>query len=273
MYSNPIEFPGLGIGPFDPNPTAFSVFGISIQWYAIMIAFGLFMAILYCSRRTHEVGIKQDDVIDALFFAVPMAIVGARLYYVVFNFSHFRYDLIRIFYIREGGLAIYGSVIFALLTAYIFARVKKISALSLLDIGAIGFLIGQSIGRWGNFMNREVFGTVTDLPWRMEIYVPELGERAAVHPAFLYESLWNAAGFLLLHFLLPKRRFEGQLLLIYVAWYGLGRGFIEGLRTDSLYLFNTGLRVSQVLAFSSFAIAVGLLVYFHVVKRTLKTDN
>ncbi|MCL2081072.1 MAG: prolipoprotein diacylglyceryl transferase [Oscillospiraceae bacterium] len=267
MTYNPIEFPGLGIGPIDFNPTAFTVFGLGIQWYGIIIALGFALAAIYCSSKTSAIGIKSDDFTDALFFAVPLAIVGARLYYVVFNFSRFRNDPLNMFNIREGGVAIYGAVIFALATAYIYARIRKISPLDLLDLGVMGLLIGQCIGRWGNFANRELFGTRTSLPWRMEIYIPEFGERAAVHPAFLYESLWNAAGFLLLHFLLKKREYSGQLLLIYLAWYGLGRGFIEGIRTDSLYLLNTGLRVSQVLAFASCAAALGLLTYFRLRKR------
>jgi len=265
MY-NPINFPGLGIGPFDFSPTAFTIFGLAIQWYGIIIALGFVMAAIYCSAKAPVAGIKPDVFFDALLFAVPIAIIGSRLYYVLFNFGQFRGNLLKIFNIREGGVAIYGAVIFALVTAYIFARIRKINPLALMDIGVLGLLIGQSIGRWGNFANREVFGEITTVPWRMELFVPELGERAAVHPAFLYESLWTAAGFLLLHILLKKRKYDGQLLLMYIAWYGFGRGFIEGLRTDSLYLFNTGLKVSQVLAFASCAIAVGLLTYFQLKK-------
>lgn len=261
MTYNPIEFPGLGIGPFDFSPTAFTVFGLQIQWYGVIIGLGFLLAAIYCTKRATVVGIPQDTFLDALYFAVPMAIIGARLYYVVFNFSQFRGNLIKIFYIREGGLAIYGSVIFAFVTAFVFARVRKISPFALLDIGSLGLLIGQSIGRWGNFANREVFGFKTTLPWRMEVYSAEVGARVAVHPAFLYESLWNALGFLILHFLLPKRKYDGQILLMYIAWYGLGRGIIEGLRADTLYLFNTGLLVSQVLAFASCAAALGLLAF------------
>jgi phosphatidylglycerol:prolipoprotein diacylglycerol transferase len=264
--SNPIEFPGLGIGPLDFNTTAFTVFGLAIQWYGIIIALGFMLAVIYCTAKAPVVGIRAEDLTDALLFAVPAAIIGSRLYFVMFNLNQFRGNFWGIFNIREGGVAIYGAVIFALVTAYIFARIRKMKPLALLDIGVLGFLIGQSVGRWGNFANREAFGTVTSLPWRMEIYIPNLGERAAVHPTFLYESLWMAAGFLLLHILLEKRKYDGQILLIYIAWYGFGRGIIEGLRTDSLYLFNTGLRVSQVLAFASCAIALGLLTYIQLRK-------
>lgn len=271
MTYNPIDFPGLGIGPFDFSPTAFTIFGLDIQWYGIIIAFGFLLAAIYCTHRAPVVGLHPDVFFDVLLFAVPLAIIGARLYYVVFNFSQFKDNLIKVFYIREGGVAIYGAVIFAFATAYIFARVRKVSPLALMDMGSLGLLIGQSIGRWGNFVNREVFGVETTLPWRMELYSAEAGSRIAVHPAFLYESLWNALGFLLLHFLLPKRKYNGQILLIYIAWYGLGRGFIEGLRADTLYLFNTGLLVSQVLAYASCALALGLLAFFKFRKReTLK---
>lgn len=263
MVFNPITFPGLGLGPFDPNPTAFSILERDIQWYGIIIAVGFLLAAVYGTMRSKVVGLNADLISDALIFCVPAAIIGARVYYVLFNLSAFKDDPIRVFYIWEGGVAIYGSVIFALATAFIFTRVRKVSFRALADLAALGFLIGQSIGRWGNFMNREVFGVPTDLPWRMELYSWEAQARVQVHPAFLYESLWNAVGFIALHFLLSRRKYNGQVFLCYIAWYGLGRGIIEGLRADTLFLFNTGLRVSQVLAYVSCAAAVALLTYFH----------
>ena len=264
---NPISFPGLGLGPFDPNPTAFTVFGFGIQWYGVIFAVGFLLAALYATRMTKVAGVKADDFSDALLFCVPAAVIGSRLYYVVFNFSAFKGNMIRIFFIREGGLAIYGAVIFALLTAFIFCRVRKISARKMFDLGALGFLIGQSIGRWGNYFNREVFGVETTLPWRMELYSFQAGMRVQVHPTFFYESLWNAIGFTILHFLYPRRKYDGQIFLCYIAWYGLGRGLIESVRADTLFLFNTGLMVSQLVAFVSFAAAVGLLVYYELKRK------
>jgi phosphatidylglycerol:prolipoprotein diacylglycerol transferase len=267
MSYNPIEFPGLGLGPFDPNPTAFTVFGFGIQWYGILFALGFLLAAIYSTWRAKSSGIKPETFTDALFFCVPAAILGARLYYVVFNFSAFKGDLIKIFYIREGGVAIYGSIIFALLTAYIFCRIRKISVRKMFDLGALGFLIGQSIGRWGNYFNREVFGLETALPWRMELYSWQDGMRIQVHPTFFYESLWNAIGFAILHFFYPRRKYDGQIFLCYIAWYGLGRGIIEGMRADTLFLFNTGLMVSQLVAFVSFAAATGLLVFYELKRK------
>ncbi|GHV33589.1 hypothetical protein FACS18949_07940 [Clostridia bacterium] len=261
---NPIYFPGLGWGPFDPNPTAFSVFGHPIQWYGIIIAVGFLLAAAYGVMRSREVGIKGDDIADALFFCVPLALVGARLYYVVFNWQMFADNPIAALYIWQGGVAIYGGIIFALITAVIVAKHKKINAFALLDIAVIGLCIGQCIGRWGNFINREVYGTVTDLPWRMEIFSWEAGDRIAVHPTFFYESLWTLAGFILLHNLLARRKYDGQVALCYVLWYGLGRGLLEFIRVDNLMFFGTGLQASQLVAFGSAAIAAVLLLYFQL---------
>ncbi|MDR0381387.1 MAG: prolipoprotein diacylglyceryl transferase [Oscillospiraceae bacterium] len=271
MTDNPIGFPGLGL-QFNPSPVAFTVFGRNIYWYGIIIAVSFLLAAYYTVRRAPRVGIKQDDFIDALLFAVPVAIVFSRLYYVVFNLREFTYDPVtnpypqKVYEIWKGGIAIYGAVIGAALTAYIFCRVRKLRFSALMDLASIGLLIGQCIGRWGNFVNREAHGTRTDLPWRMEIFVNRVGDeiinnRVAVHPTFLYESLWTLLGFVLLHKAFAKRKFAGQIFLMYVAWYGLGRGLIEGLRTDSLYFFETSLRISQVLGFVSCAAAVALLIY------------
>ncbi|MDR0671186.1 MAG: prolipoprotein diacylglyceryl transferase [Oscillospiraceae bacterium] len=271
MTDNPIGFPGLGL-QFDPSPVAFTVFGRGIYWYGIIIAVSFLLAAYYTVRRAPRVGIRQDDFIDALLFAVPVAIVFSRIYYVIFNLREFTYDPTtnpypqKVYEIWKGGIAIYGAIIGAVLTAYIFCRVKKLRFSAMMDVAALGLLIGQCIGRWGNFINREAHGTQTNLPWRMEVFVRYIGDevinsRVTVHPTFLYESLWTLLGFLLLHRVLTRRKFTGQVFLMYVAWYGLGRGLIEGLRTDSLYLFNTSLRISQVLGFVSCAAAVALLVY------------
>ena len=262
---NHVAFPGLGLD-FNINRVAFSVFGKDIYWYAIIIAVGFLLAAAYAIRRAPKFHIKEDNLLDALLCAVPAGIVCARLYYVIFNFDLYRSDPIRILYIWEGGLAIYGGIIGALIAVIIYCKVKKIKVMNMLDLGALGLLIGQCIGRWGNFVNGEAYGTATDLPWRMEIFDVESLSRIAVHPTFLYESLWNLLGFVLLHFRSKHRKFSGEIFFLYVAWYGLGRGFIEGLRTDSLYFMDTGLRVSQFLGFATCLIAVIYLFYQYVFK-------
>ena len=202
---------------------------------------------------------------EMLLFAVPCAIIFARIYYVVFNFAEYAEDPIRIFYIWEGGIAIYGAVIGALIGALIYCRIKKISIVRFLDVGALGLMIGQSIGRWGNFVNAEAHGGETGLPWRMMI-----NGAPGVHPTFLYESLWNILGFILLHFYSKKRKFSGEVFVLYIIWYGIGRAMIEGLRTDSLYLFNTGIRVSQALAAACVAFGIAYLIYRY---RKIKTEE
>jgi phosphatidylglycerol:prolipoprotein diacylglycerol transferase len=263
---NVISFPGLGIS-FNPPEVAFTIFGHDIRWYGIIIAFGFMLAFWYGMKRCEKFGYNQDQLIDVLFVATPVAIICARLYYVIFNFDQFASDPGRIVQIWTGGLAIYGGVIGGLISAAIVAKIKKIKVGALLDLGVLGFLIGQAIGRWGNFVNREAYGAATNLPWRMEIYDYYSGMRAAVHPCFLYESLWNALGFVLLHFASKKRKYDGQIFLMYLAWYGFGRALIEGLRTDSLYFLDTGLRVSQVLGFASCLLALLILAYNAIFRR------
>lgn len=258
MSSAAISFPFLGNWPICP-PNSFTLFGHTFYWYGVIIAVGFLLAVTYAySRCERDFGIKQDDLTDVLLFAVPLAIVGARIYYVVFfgNYDSFA-DMVKIW---EGGLAIYGGIIAAFITVFIVCRVKHISALALLDITSFGLLIGQSIGRWGNFMNREAFGYETDIFCRMGLTLN--GVTTYVHPTFLYESLWNAVGFVALHIFSKKhtRRFDGQFLLMYLAWYGLGRTWIEGLRTDSLYLGATGIRVSQLLACVTFLACTAALI-------------
>ena len=260
---NHVAFPGLGLD-FTINREAFSLFGKSIYWYAIIIAVGFLVAAVYVVKRSKQFGIQEDNLLDALICAVPTAIVFARLYYVIFNFDIYRNDPIRILYIWEGGIAIYGGIIGAIIAVAIYCKVKHVKLSAMLDLGALGLLIGQCIGRWGNFVNGEAYGIKTDLPWRMEIFDVDAMARIAVHPAFLYESLWNLLGFVLLHFRSKHRKFSGEIFLLYIAWYGLGRGFIEGLRTDSLYFMNTGLRVSQFLGFASCLVAIVVLFYFYL---------
>lgn len=266
---NTVSFPGFGLS-FELKATAFTVLGWPVRWYGIIIACGFMLAVLFCASQAKKFGITQDDLLDMLLFAVPGAIVGARLYYVLFNPGNFQsadggLDVIQILRIQDGGLAIYGGIIAAVLVAFLVMRHKKIPFLAMADLGAYGLLIGQCVGRWGNFVNVEAYGGETSLPWRMEIteYVGGSLTTIQVHPTFLYESLWNLLGFILLFILLKKglRKFDGMMFFSYIAWYGLGRGIIEGLRTDSLYFFSTGLRVSQLLGFLSALVAIGYLIY------------
>ncbi len=253
-----IGFPGLGI-TLTINRVAFSAFGRDIFWYGILIAAGLLLAILFCSREGKRQGLASDTFSDLIIVAAPVAVVCARLYYVVFNARQYAGNLMGVFKIWEGGLAIYGAIIGGVLAAFVYCKVKRLDTPKIFDIGIFGLLIGQTIGRWGNFINAEAYGAVTSLPWRMQLYVAELGKTVGVHPTFLYESLWNAAGFIGLYLYRKKKKFDGMLFLLYVAWYGIGRAWIEGLRTDSLYL--GGLRVSQLVAAVTAIIAVSAIAY------------
>ncbi|MDD4715128.1 MAG: prolipoprotein diacylglyceryl transferase [Oscillospiraceae bacterium] len=277
----PITFPGLGL-ELNPGKVAFSFLGKDIYWYGIIIACGFLLAVFYCSKKSPSFGVSPEQLLDLLIFAVPISVVGARLYYIIFYFSLFQKDVNGVLkpdfkqmvFIWDGGLAIYGGIIAGVLTLLVFCRIRKISFGAFLDVACFGLLIGQALGRWGNFFNREAYGGETTLPWRMGLHVPaENGIVGAVHyievhPTFLYESLWNALGFVLLVSLARRcvRKFDGQFFLLYMAWYGFGRGFIEGFRSDSLYffglkLFGVPIRASQVLAFLSCAIAIILLIY------------
>ena len=271
MYfdADAISFPGLGIQEINPPRTLpFSIFGKEIYFYGLIIALGFLLAILYARKRAKEFGTDFDRVTDAILFAVPMAIICARIYYVVFRWDNYKDNPISALYIWEGGIAIYGGVIGAILGLLLFAKVKKQKLSPYLDIMALGLLIGQCIGRWGNFFNREAYGAeiFNDFFLRMG-----LTDRFVVlrywHPTFLYESVWNLISFVLLHCLSKKRRYDGQTFLQYLAWYGLGRFWIEGLRTDSLYLFGTGIRVSQLLAGLSFLLSVGVMLYIRLYKN------
>lgn len=256
-----ISFPMLG-GGFAINPPAyFSIGGFNIYIYGITIAIGFLLAVMYVNAFHERLRISMDDVYDLTIYAVLAAIVGARLYYVVFNdLSGYLAEPVSILRIRDGGLAIYGGVIGAAAALVLRSRHKKIPAGKALDTAAVGLLIGQCVGRWGNFFNREAFGRETDIFCRMGLTLPGR-ETMYVHPTFLYESLWNLAGFILLHFFCKKRRrYEGQLFLLYAAWYGFGRMFIEGLRADSLWLIQGRVRVSQLLAAVSMLCAAVLFV-------------
>ena len=251
-----ISFPALGFS-WDPA-RSFSIGPLTINFYGLIIAIGLMLAVVYGCKRAKQFGMSVDDLTDGVLFIVPFAIICARLYYCIFSWKDYADDPISILYIWKGGLAIYGGVIGAGIGIVVFSLVKKIKVGAVLDITSLGFLIGQSIGRWGNFFNREAFGAETDSFLRMGLTHKITGEITYYHPTFLYESVWNAAGFVLLHFLSKKRKFDGQIVLGYLAWYGLGRTFIEGLRMDSLYWGN--FRVSQLLAACTCFIGVALLM-------------
>lgn len=276
FLTSPISFPGLGIEGINP-PDGFSIPGTNfeIKFYGVIIAIGVLLAVTYCLRRAKQFGVTQDDILNLVLICLPSAIVGARLYYVIFEWDQFFGPGIpwyRFLDIRSGGLAIYGGVIAGFLTAYLFSRRRKISFWALADCCVQGLFIGQAIGRWGNFMNREAFGAATELPWRMRLWTSAT-TYMDVHPTFLYESLWNVIGLLLLYFVVSRaRRFDGENTCFYFIWYGLGRFWIEGLRTDSLYLFHWTLfgqriRVSQALSLVMVLVCAGILVYQFKVKK------
>ena len=259
-YTN-ISFPSLGI---DIDPVRqFSVGPLTIHLYGIIIALGLTLAVIYCMRRANRFGLTEDHVLDGVLWVTPFAIICARAYYCFFQWEElYAADPISVLYIWKGGIAIYGGVLGAVVGILVFCRIKKLSVGAALDLVLLGFLIGQSIGRWGNFFNREAFGAETESFLRMGLLDNWTGTVTYHHPTFLYESVWNALGFVILHFLSKKREYDGQIALGYVVWYGLGRAFIEGLRTDSLYIPGTALRVSQLLAAGSCLTAAAVLAYF-----------
>lgn len=259
MRDAAISFPLLGDWSIDPS-ASFTLFGRTFYWYGVIIAVGFILAMLYCARHCRRCGIEPDTLYDFLIWMIPIAIIGARLYYVIFQWGDYRAHPIDALKIWEGGLAIYGGVIAGLLTGIVWCRKKKIPFGAMADVCAPGLLIGQCIGRWGNFVNGEAHGGPTTLPWGMTI-----DGQSMVHPTFLYESLWNLAGFVLLHFYSKKRRFKGEIALLYAAWYGAGRAWIEGLRTDSLYIGSV--RVSQLLAIISCIAAIAVLArQYHRIK-------
>ncbi len=254
-----ISFPMFGENFAIDPPYALNIGSFSIYFYGIIIACGLMLGIVYGIRNCDRIGLNADMVYDLVIWAVICAIIGARAYYCIFNWSNYADDPMRVFAIRDGGLAIYGGVIGAILALYFRCRMKHWSIFPALDIMSFGLFIGQSIGRWGNFFNREAYGYETDIFCRMGL---TLGESTVyVHPTFLYESLWNAFGFVFMHFYSKRHhRYRGQFFLMYVAWYGLGRALIEGLRSDSLWLIPDVIRVSQLLAAVTCLVAVILLV-------------
>ena len=260
MRYTEISFPALDL-VMNPG-RSIAVGPLNIHFYGAIIAFGLILGIFYACRRSKAFGLREDDIVDGALYVTPFAILCARAYYVIFRWEVYADNPISALYIWEGGLAIYGGVIGAVIGILVFCWCRKIRPTVVLDVISLSFLIGQSIGRWGNFFNREAFGAQTDVLWKMGL-MQQNGEIMYVHPTFLYESVWNACGFVILHFASKHRKYDGQVALGYMAWYGLGRCMIEGLRSDSLYWGP--FRVSQLLAGVSCIIAVALLAWnrFH----------
>lgn len=255
-----VSFPKLGWS-FDIHSTAFSIGSFEVKWYGIIIGFGFLLAFAYGMASCRKMKINAGKLLDAIILGLIFGIIGARLYYVLF-FDGDKYikDPLSILYIHEGGLGIYGGIIGGLLAGGITAKIKKLSVFAALDLASLGFLIGQAVGRWGNFVNQEAFGSETSLPWGM---ASENTGNVPVHPCFFYEFLWCALGFILLHIFTRKfRRYDGQTFLLYMIWYGVGRFFIEALRTDSLIVPYLNMKVSQLVAVIAVLAGIVLLIVF-----------
>ena len=264
-----LSFPGLGIGEFTVDSEAFSIGNFSIAWYALIICLGMVFAVGYVIFRAGQIGIDSEQILDFALFVIPIGVIGARLYYVLMELDNFD-SLYEVLDIRSGGLAIYGGIITGAITVYVVCKIKKIDFLAFADCVVPGLIVAQAIGRWGNFMNGEAFGSTTDSFLRMGIqnynsYL-EFGtfSMVEVHPTFLYESLWNIIGFIGINIFYKYKKYDGQLFLMIFGWYGLGRMMIEGLRMDSLYLFGTPIRTSQALAAVLFVVCAGLQIYFAI---------
>ena len=278
LLTSPISFPNLGI-TVDPSPVAFTVMGKDIYWYGIIIASGFLLAVLYMLYRAKTFGITQDDVLDLVLWAVPIGVVCARLYYCVFYWELYRDNPISMLYIWEGGLAIYGGVIAGILTLLVFTKKRHLSFLSMADSACLGLITGQMIGRWGNFINCEAFGRYTDCLFAMRIRRSIVNESMIsqnlldhlildngieyiqVHPTFLYESLWNFGLLMFMLWFRKRKTFTGEMLCIYLAGYGIGRAWIEGLRTDSLLIPGTQIAVSQALSVVLATVSLVILIY------------
>lgn len=244
-----VAFPYLGI-EFTVNPIAFTIGDLKIYWYGIIIGVGMLLAILYAFKSAPRYKVDFSKLFNCILVGIICGIIGARLYFCLFKWDYYGANPIEILYIHNGGLAIYGGIIGALAGGLLVAKIQKMQLMPVLDITMVGFLLGQGIGRWGNFVNQEAFGTPTDLPWAM---MSANTDNIPVHPCFLYESLWCLLGFVLLHFYGKYRqRYSGQIFFSYLVWYGFERTLVEGLRTDSLYLpfqiFGADIRVSQLLS-------------------------
>lgn len=279
---NSVSFPGLGLHL--TFPSGFNIGEFRIYFYGVLIALGLLLAMIYALRNFRKVGVDPEKAIDAIIGGVVGGVVGARLYYVIFKWELFRDDLTHILDIRDGGLAIYGGLIGALAVGILVAKWRKIHIPALLDLVGVGFLLGQGIGRWGNFFNVEAFGNNTTLPWGMtgpkvvsyltmhqaelEAIGVKVDPNLPVHPTFFYESVWCLLGFFLLSLYVKHRKFDGEVFLMYLAYYGLERAFVEGLRTDSLMLGTV--RVSRLLAIM---LVLASVISWFVIRSKIKGSH
>ncbi|MBC2577652.1 prolipoprotein diacylglyceryl transferase [Peptostreptococcus russellii] len=237
---------------------AFSLFGIDVMWYGIFIAIGMMLAVGIAVKESKRVGLKEEDIMDLALFLIPLGVLGARIYYVIFSWDQYSGNLMDIFNIRGGGLAIHGGIIAGILTGFVFSRIKKIDFFKLADTVVLGVPLAQSIGRWGNFVNQEAHGGPTDLPWGIMI------DGQKVHPTFLYESIWDLLIFLFIFLRRKKKKYEGSIIVEYITLYSLGRFFIEGLRTDSLMLGP--IRMAQFV--SLLGVVVGVVLHIILSKRS-----
>ena len=283
-----VSFPGLGIEPFHMDRIAFSLFGIDVNWYGLIITCGMILAVLYALWHAKHEGVKSDHIIDLALALIFCGVIGARLYYVIMEFDQYLVSggtflqnlggtLYNCIAIWNGGLAIYGGIIAGFLAALAVARAKRIPFPVIADIAGPAVMVGQIIGRWGNFVNVEAYGAETTLPWRMGVLysfndgVSFVSEKF-VHPTFIYESLWNLLGLILITYFYKKKKFHGQMFLTYMTWYGFGRMLIEGLRADSLYVGS--IRISQLVGFVTFVVgAVLIIVNLRRVKRSVPADK
>ncbi len=283
-----VSFPGLGIGEFELDNIAFSLGeNFSVYWYGVIITFGIICAFLYAAYRGCFEKIKVDDLIDVALWTVILGVVGARLYYVLTKLENYipePFDFIEfiknIFNLRRGGLAIYGGIICGILGIVIATRIKKMNTIKLMDMAGPGVMLAQAIGRWGNFFNGEAHGGV--IAESSPLYFIRMGllpnEDSAFttyyyHPTFLYESLWNISGFIIINIFYKKKKFNGQIACMYLSWYGFGRMFIEGLRTDSLYITGTEIRISQLVGALCFVVFGGLLIAGLLYSRKFKDPD
>ena len=240
---------------------AFTLFGIDIMWYGILIATGMVLAVLIAIREAKRLKILEDDILNLAMIAIPCGLIGARAYYVIFNSSYYAGNISEILNFRGGGLAIHGGLIGGILAGFIYAKIKKINFFKLADCVVIGVPLAQAIGRWGNFFNQEAHGGPTDLPWGIMV------DGVKVHPTFLYESIWDFGVFVFLLLFRKKQKYEGQILVNYIILYSIGRFFIEGLRTDSLMLGP--LKMAQVISLA--CIVVGVILNY-ILSRKAKNN-
>lgn len=257
-----VSFPGLGIENLPINRVAFSIGSFDVYWYGVLIAAGMLLGVLYGYFNARRYDVDRSKLMDCAIVGIITSVIGARAYYVIFRWEYYAANPADIISFRDGGLAIYGAIIGALVGGLTMAKIRKMKFLPILDVTMTSFLIGQAIGRWGNFFNQEAFGTPTDSLFRM---VSENTNNVAVHPCFLYESVWCALGFLFLFIFNRKfQKYHGQVFYLYLVWYGLERTIVEGLRTDSLYLpfklFGMDIRVSQALSAVLLVIGVIMLI-------------